>query len=128
MKNRTLNNTNPSEAKSSIEDLEVYGESTMWITIAKASSNSQGFMKSTKAMCIDGVGIMVQVTTQQKNPDGSWSIAEALQFVPGAVVDCTTPNEPYIRAADTCTEMFGDVVTEDDDDIFEKGEEDDANV
>ena len=40
-------------------------------------------MKSTKAMQIDGVGCVVQATTQQRNADGSYSVAEALTFVPG---------------------------------------------
>lgn len=41
-------------------------------------------MKSTKAMEIESLGCVVQVTTQQKNPDGSYSLAEALTFVPHA--------------------------------------------
>jgi len=28
-------------------------------------------------------GCVVQVTTQQRNPDGSYAVAEALTFVPG---------------------------------------------
>ncbi len=39
-------------------------------------------MKSTKAM-FTGTGCVVQVTTQQRNPDGSYSLAEALTYVPG---------------------------------------------
>ena len=41
----------------------------------------EGWMKSTKAM-ETGDGCVVQVTTQQRNPDGSYAIAEALVFVP----------------------------------------------
>jgi len=33
-----------------------------------------------------GEGCVVQVTTQQKNPDGSYSIAEALTFVPNVFI------------------------------------------
>jgi len=29
---------------------------------------------------------VVQVTTQQKNPDGSYAIAEALTYVPGVLI------------------------------------------
>ena len=43
-------------------------------------------MKSTKAMEIPEVGCVVQVTTQQRNPDGSYAVAEALTFVPGVEV------------------------------------------
>jgi hypothetical protein len=42
-------------------------------------------MKSTKAMQVPN-GCVVQVTTQQRNPDGSYALAEALTFVPGVRV------------------------------------------
>ena len=42
-------------------------------------------MKSTKAMYVDE-GCVVQVTTQQRNPDGSYAVAEALTYVPGACI------------------------------------------
>jgi len=38
-------------------------------------------MKSTKVCNVPG-GCIVQVTTQQRNPDGSYAVAEALTFVP----------------------------------------------
>ena len=44
-------------------------------------------MKSTKAM-ETGNGCVVQVTTQQRNPDGSYAIAEALTFVPDVHLEC----------------------------------------
>lgn len=47
----------------------------------KVSSEDEGWMKSTKAMYIEGKGCIVQVTTQQKNLDESYAIAEALTFV-----------------------------------------------
>ena len=34
----------------------------------------------------------MQVTTQQKNPDGSYAVAEALTYVPGVHID--TESEP----------------------------------
>jgi hypothetical protein len=40
-------------------------------------------MKSTKAMHIEGMGCLVQVSTQQRNQDGSYAVAEALTWVPG---------------------------------------------
>ena len=44
-------------------------------------------MKSTKAMNMGyGNGCLVQVTTQQRNPDGSYVIAEALTFVPKVII------------------------------------------
>ena len=41
----------------------------------------ENWMKSTKAMEIEGVGCVVQVTTQQNN-----HVAEAVCFVPNAVI------------------------------------------
>jgi hypothetical protein len=62
-------------------DAKVFGDPDRWILICKASSDSQGWMKSTKAMQIFGVGCLVQVTTQQGD-----NIAEAITFVPGVSV------------------------------------------
>lgn len=42
--------------------------------------------KSTKAMQVEG-GCLVQVTTEQLNPDGSLSAAEAVVFVPGVGIE-----------------------------------------
>ena len=53
--------------------------------LSKASSESEGWMKSTKAYSI-GKGCLVQVTTQQRNPNGSYSVAEALSYVPNVYV------------------------------------------
>ncbi|MFA5739425.1 MAG: hypothetical protein WC902_11630 [Bacteroidales bacterium] len=59
----------------------------MFRLLCKASSESEGWMKSTKACEVPG-GCIVQVTTQQRNPDGSYAVAEALTYVPGArIVD-----------------------------------------
>ena len=50
-------------------------------SLLKASSEAEGWMKSTKAMEIEGVGCVIQVTTQQGN-----NVAEALTFVPNVCV------------------------------------------
>lgn len=66
-------------------DLKVVGNGDSFQLLCKASSQEEGWMKSTKAMQIDEQGgCLVQVTTQQRNPDGSYALAEALCFVPGA--------------------------------------------
>lgn len=75
-------------AKANISDLVVYGDGDTFKLLCKASSQSQGWMKSTK-VCNVGLNCIVQVTTQQMNPDGSYSCAEALTFVPGANIDCS---------------------------------------
>jgi hypothetical protein len=68
-------------AKSNISDLVVYGDGDTFTLLCKASSQEQGWMKSTKVCNVEG-GCIVQVTTQQRNPDGSYALAEALTYVP----------------------------------------------
>ena len=84
---KTLQNTDFADAQKNVPDIAKFGDPNSFRLISKASSEAEGWMKSTKAMQIDGVGCVVQVTTQQRNPDGSYAIAEALTFVPGVVVD-----------------------------------------
>ena len=82
---KTLANTTASQAKANVKDIKFWGDGDMFKLLAKASSEKEGWMKSTKAM-YTGTGCVVQVTTQQRNPDGSYEIAEALTFVPGVVI------------------------------------------
>lgn len=63
-----------------VPDLQKYGNPDKWRLICKASSESEGWMKSTKAMDI-GAGALVQVTTQQGE-----QIAEAVTYVAGVGV------------------------------------------
>ncbi len=84
---KTLGNTDVNGTKKNVPDVVVFGDGDMFKLLCKASSQSQGWMKSTKAMEIPGIGCVVQVTTQQKNPDGSYSVAEALTFVPGVYIE-----------------------------------------
>lgn len=82
MTEKTLDITEIKGAKANISDLKVFGNGDTFQLICKASSQEQGWMKSTKAMDV-GNGVVVQVTTQQKNIDGTYSVAEALCYVPG---------------------------------------------
>ena len=86
MKGKTLGNTDVNGARKNVSDLQVFGNGDMFQLLCKASSQQEGWMKSTKAMEIAGVGCVVQVTTQQRNPDGSYAVAEALTFVPDVEV------------------------------------------
>ena len=61
--------------------LYFFGNGDLFQLLSKASSEKEGWMKSTKAMDTEN-GCVIQVTTQQRNPDGSSAIAEALTFVP----------------------------------------------
>lgn len=82
---KTLKNSDASGAKKNVSDIEFFGNGDLFQLLCKAHSESEGWMKSTKAMDTP-TGAVVQVTTQQRNPDGSYSIAEALTFVPGVKV------------------------------------------
>lgn len=112
MSEKTLNNKSIKDVKKRVRDVEVFGDGDTFILISKAGSKKEGWMKSTRFMNT-GNGGVVQVTTQQKNKDGSYSIAEAVTFVPEvairfdeftsnpmishlAYVDATTPyKEPF---------------------------------
>jgi len=78
---KTLDITEVKGAKDNISDLKVYGDGDTFKLLCKASSEKEGWMKSTKVMNVYG-GCVVQVTTQQRNPDGTYAVAEALTFVP----------------------------------------------
>lgn len=86
MNKKMLDITAVKQAKKNINDLVIYGDGDTFRLLCKASSNDQGWMKSTKVANVSG-GCVIQVTTQQMNPDGSYSVAEALTFVPGNHID-----------------------------------------
>lgn len=83
--NKTLHNSDVSGARQNVKDIKVVGNGDMFQLLCKASSENEGWMKSTKAMGLPN-GALVQVTTQQRNPDGSYAVAEALSFVPGVQI------------------------------------------
>ena len=86
MKEKDMGISEVRQAKENISDLVVYGDGDTFRLLCKASSQEQGWMKSTKVCNVPG-GCIVQVTTQQKNPDGSYVVAEALTFIPGCMID-----------------------------------------
>lgn len=79
---KTLDNTTANQAKDQVSDIKFWGDGNTFKLISKASSKQEGWMKSTKAMEIEGVGCVVQVTTQQ-----GINVAEALTFVPGVKIE-----------------------------------------
>lgn len=81
MQEKSLDVVNMEDIKSKVSDVKVFGDPGMWKLLCKASSEEQGWMKSTKVMDIPE-GKLYQVSTQQRNPDGSWTLAEAITFVP----------------------------------------------
>jgi len=86
---KSLGNTDVNGTRKNVSDVVVFGDGDMFKLLSKASSKAQGWMKSTKAMETPK-GCVVQVTTQQRNPDGSYAIAEALTFVPGVHINTVT--------------------------------------
>ena len=84
--NKTLGNTDVNGAKKNVKDIVVFGNGDTFKLLCKASSQEEGWMKSTK-VCELEMGCIVQVTTQQRGIDGTYAVAEAVCFVPGATFE-----------------------------------------
>ena len=82
---KTLGNTGAKSTSENVKDVVFWGNGDTFQLLVKVSSEAEGWMKSTKAM-ETGAGCIVQVTTQQRNPDGSYALAEAITFVPGVII------------------------------------------
>jgi hypothetical protein len=82
---KSLHNTTANGAKENVRDIQFWGDGDTFLLISKASSEAEGWMKSTKAMPA-GNSVVVQVTTQQRNPDGSYSLTDALTTVENAII------------------------------------------
>lgn len=83
---KTLDIKNMEDTKKKVSDVQITGDVNTFVLLCKASSLTQGWMKSTKVCNVEG-GCIVQVSTQQKNPDGSYALAEALTYVPNVQID-----------------------------------------
>lgn len=81
MTKKTLKNTDADGAEKNVPDIVKFGNGDMWRLLCKASSEKEGWMKSTKAMVVPKLGCLVQVTTQQGD-----QVAEAITFIPGVDV------------------------------------------
>ena len=90
---KTLTNTTASQEKDNVKDIVFWGNGDTFKLISKASSVVEGWMKSTKAMEMKGVGCVVQVTTQQGN-----NIAEAVTFVPGVKIEEEYNGEGQVKS------------------------------
>lgn len=76
-------------ARSDIKDIKV--DDDIFALLCEDSSEAEGWIRSTK-VCNVSRGCVMLVSTQQRNPDGSYALAEALTYVPGVHID--TENEP----------------------------------
>ena len=82
MDKKTLHNTNVQDLRQNVPDVALQGEPEAWELVSKASSDQQGWMKSTKRMKVEG-GYLYQVTSEHQNHEGETiACAEALAFVP----------------------------------------------
>jgi uncharacterized protein involved in exopolysaccharide biosynthesis len=97
MEAKSMQNTDANGARKNVKDIVFWGNGDTFKLISKASSEAEGWMKSTKAMQA-GRNVVVQVTTQQRNPDGSYVVAEALTTVTNAeIVDIIENGEVIAR-------------------------------
>jgi len=86
---RPMGITNPEEARSVVSDIKVVGDPDFMSVLSKASSETQGWMKSTKAREVPGLGVLVQFTNRERNPDGSVSLTDSGVWIPGAFIQET---------------------------------------
>lgn len=82
MKDKTLHNSDISGTRQNVPDVQVFGDGDTFRLWVKASSQSEGWMKTTKVANVPG-GALVQTETQQRNPDGSYALSQALTYAPG---------------------------------------------
>lgn len=73
---RSLHNSPSNPATKNVPDIQKYGLPDNWMLVCKASSQKEGWMRSTKAMNLAG-GCLIQVSTYDNG-----QIAEAITFVP----------------------------------------------
>ncbi len=83
-KDKTLKNTDNDGARENVPDIQIFN-GDMFVLMSKAYSEEEGWMKSTKACQVPG-GCIVQVSTQQRALNGTWSVAEALTYVPNVAI------------------------------------------
>ncbi len=86
VKEKTLGNTDINGTHKNVPDVVVYGDGDVFGLWVKASSQNEGWMKSSKVANVPG-GCLVQTETQQRNPDGSYALSQALAFVPDVWLD-----------------------------------------
>ena len=72
-------------SENNVPDIEFIGDGNLFQLLCKASSQSEGWTKSVKAMETHN-GCIVQVSTQQRS-NGGFVVAEALVFVPNVRID-----------------------------------------
>lgn len=87
---RTLDNTTNEGA---VEERAKVVGTQLWQTVCKAWHDNQRWFKSTKAMEIEGRGVLVQTTTYDQG-----QVTDALQFI---------PDTRLAAAAEGCVKIVG---------------------
>ena len=81
---KTLDGMSIDDMRENIPDIEIVGAGSFKL-ICKVSSETEGWMRTVKAMEVPG-GCIVVVHTQQRNVDGTYALVESMTFVPNAIV------------------------------------------
>lgn len=102
---KSLHNTTANGARKNVKDIQFWGDGDTFKLISKASSEAEGWMKSTKAMQA-GRDVVVQVTTQQRNPDGTYAIAEALTTVKNSEIVEVTNSQGVVTSRHIQHKLF----------------------
>lgn len=91
------------------------GNKNAFRPLCKSFNEYEGWTKTVDVMEIPYSGCLIQVTTRQKNSDGSYSVAEALTFVPSVHIvedendvislEANNPAEPIMDMLSQLREM-----------------------
>lgn len=92
---RTLDLSPEKDTEKNILDLKTYGDENTFKLLCKSCSEKEGFMKSTK-VCNVEFGCIVQFSSQQRNPDGSYSLAESSTYIPSVHIDINSEPRKFI--------------------------------
>ena len=120
MENKNLEINNQEEVKEKVSDVKIFGNTDCFKLLCKASSNKQGWMKSTKVLNTYN-GCLVQVSTQQKGDTGDYSCAEALSFIPNVNINNDKHNPKLIPInTDVPEEIKEKILQEYAEDLYEE--------
>jgi len=98
LKKKTVSNVSNKQISDEKENNDVVflgNGSNNWRLLCKAYSKNEGWMKSTKALQLNASDVLVQVSTQQRNSDGTYCISEAVTTVKGNLHESSTEKGIY---------------------------------
>jgi hypothetical protein len=102
---KALDVTSPEALKKAAPHAKIHGDPNFWICIAKASSDKQQWMHSTKVALVRGYGLLVQTSTELRDPQGIQpTSSQALSLVPGAYLEGYTGKDGPVYEIRSCTD------------------------